>query len=186
MDLLYTDTSTLINDRWLLKDQQLQKLVMSMPSDWSFKNFTDTFSKNRFDHQLYQRSFLHVVTETVFKYPSTFVSEKTIKPIANKRPFIMIGPPGSLKNLHSIGFKTFNNFWDEGYDDIEDPELILIAAVDIIEKICNYSIPELQNLCISMKDVLEYNFNYYINDFKKNELKKLEQEIIKNLKPRYV
>ena len=137
------------------------------------------------DNALYQQSFLHVVTETVFNYPMFFPSEKTAKPLLNKRPFVMVGPPGSLKNLKSIGFKTFSDFWSEDYDTIADPELRIMAIVDIIEWVCAQSVDDLQSLCVRMKDVLNYNFTYYVNEFEISQLIKLEQACIENLKPRY-
>ena len=32
-----------------------------------------------------------------------------------------IKPKGILKQIRSHGFKTFGEFWDESYDDIDDP-----------------------------------------------------------------
>ena len=117
-------------------DNQLRAVVDSCPSNMMFKNFEDNWHQHSIDPALFQQGFLHVVTETVYNYPSTFVSEKTIKPIVNKRPFVLVGPPGSLKNLHNLGFKTFSQFWPEDYDQIHDNEKRLCAIVDIVEMIC--------------------------------------------------
>lgn len=184
MNLIYPAPTTIVNNNWLLKNQYLQQTIEMVSDEIPFTNFEDTYSNLFFDHELYQQSFLQVISETVFNYPTTFITEKTMKPIANKRPFVIVGPAGSLIQLHQLGFKTFGNFWDEGYDQIEDPDQRLLAVVDVIESICNYSISELQDLCIKMSDVLNYNFAYYINDFKNNELVKFEQACIENLKPR--
>ena len=91
-----------------------------------------------------------------------------------------------LQYLHNLGFKTFSDFWSEDYDSINDPEERLLAVVDVIEFVCKHSIKELQDLCIKMESVLNYNFEYYVNEFKNNELKKFELACIENLKPRYV
>ena len=56
---------------------------------------------------------------------------------------------------------------------------------EIVKYVYNKSIEELQTLCKDMESILEYNFNYYVNDFRKNELNKLEEACIENLKPRY-
>ena len=97
----------------------------------------------------------------------------------------MIGPHGSLANLRSLGFKTFHDYWNEDYDIIADPGDRIKAVVDVIDWVCSRSISELQTLCKSMKDVLNYNFNFYVNEFKKQELEKFEKSCIENLKPRY-
>jgi hypothetical protein len=184
-DLLHTSTHTRINDKWAINNTLLRNIVNNYPANTKFRNFNNTFSHNQMDNALYQQCFLQVITETVCVYPVTFFSEKTAKPLLNKRPFVMIGPAGSLSNLRSLGFKTFSDFWSEEYDTIDKADVRITAVVDIIEWVCTRSINELQSLCVGMEDVLNYNFNYYVNDFKKNQLGRFEDECIKNLQPRY-
>jgi hypothetical protein len=184
IDLISVSTQTRINERWTLHDDKLRAIVNSYPGDLPFKNFKDQWDQYSVDSTFFQQGFLHVVTETVYNYPSTFVSEKTIKPIVNKRPFVLIGPPGSLRNLHNLGFKTFSQFWSEDYDSIIDNEKRLCAVIDVIESLCQKSISDLQTLCSSMEDVLNYNFNYHVNDFRHLQLNMFEQMCIKNLQPR--
>ena len=183
--MLQTSTNTRVNEKWVVHDDRIRQTIDKFPTDTRFKNFNDVYSTNGMDNALYQQCFLQVVTETVFHYPVTFFSEKTTKPILNKRPFVMIGPHGSLANLRSLGFKTFHDYWNEDYDIIADPGDRIKAVVDVIDWVCSRSISELQTLCKSMKDVLNYNFNFYVNEFKKQELEKFEKSCIENLKPRY-
>lgn len=178
-------TQSRINDKWLLSNDTLKKIVNDFPVNQKIVNFADNFSIVGMDPLLYQQGFLQVVTETVFNYPVTFFSEKTMKPIVNKRPFVILGAVGSLARLRSLGFKTFSDFWSEDYDTIDNPEKRINLVVEIIESICIQSIEELQVLCESMSDVLNYNYEYYVNDFKKNQLNQFEQLCIQNLYPRY-
>jgi len=170
LNLINIDSSQRINDKWYLHDINLQKIVSNFPAESTFKNFIDTYTTIGYDHQLYQQSFLQVVTETVYNYPVCYISEKTIKPIVNKRPFVILGPVHSLKCLQSLGFRTFDNFWDESYDDIASPENRLIAVFDIINDICQKSLSDLQSLCKDMENTLNYNFEFYKNSFMCNEL----------------
>jgi hypothetical protein len=183
--LIYTNTKTRINDLWFLHNNQLQDIVNLFPTDSSFKNFVDHYTFTQNDHALFQQGFLQIVTETVYDYPAIFYSEKTFKPIVNKRPFVMLGTPGSIKKLQDMGFKTFSNWWNEDYDNIQDPEKRLLSVFEIIKSVYNKSIEELQTLCNDMDDILEYNFNFYIKDFKYAELKKFEEACIENLKLRH-
>lgn len=185
LNLLYTSPSTRINEKWVIKDNRLREIVDGYPSDSKFKNFKDNFTIAGMDNLLYQSCFLQVVTETVYNYPVTFFSEKTAKPLLNKRPFVILGPVGSLLALQELGFKTFSAYWSEEYDKITDLESRMLAVVDIIEWVSTQSIATLQSLCIKMQDVLNYNFNYYVNDFKQNQLIHFEEACIKNLEPRY-
>jgi hypothetical protein len=186
IDFIYAVNRLRINERWFVRDEQLKNIIAEFPQESKILNFEDTYTTNGMDNDLYQQGFLQVVTESVYHYPSAFISEKTSKPLLNKRPFVILGPTGSLKQLHNLGFKTFSAFWSEEYDTINDPEKRLLAVTDVIEYVCNHSIDELKSLCIKMESVLNYNFDYYVNEFKNNESKKFELACIENLKPRYV
>lgn len=183
--LIYTNNRDCIDDQWFLHNDQLQDIVNSFPSDSSFKNFVDHYTVFENDHALFQQAFLTIVTETVYNYPTIFSSEKTFRPILNKRPFVIVGAPGSIKKLQDLGFLTFGDFWNEDYDGILDPEKRLLSVFEIVKSVYNKSIEELQILCNDMGDILEHNFNLYINDFKPAQLKKFEEACIENLKPRH-
>ena len=185
VDLIHTSTRTRINEKWLLNSQQLIQVVNDFRSGEKILNFEDTFTQHSMDRSLFQQCFLQIVTETTYHYPVTFFSEKTTKPILNKRPFVIVGSVGSLSNLKTLGFKTFSDFWNEDYDNILDPSDRIMAIFDIIQSVCNMSVNELQSLCVEMSDVLNYNFNYYVNDFKKTQLSQFEAACIKNLQPRH-
>lgn len=180
--LIYPYPLTRSNDFWIINDiAARERVTNTVPDSYVLKNFIDSYSYMGCDYELFQLAFLHLVTETVFDYPTTFITEKSFKPIANKRPFIIVGAPGTIANLRELGFRTFSDFWDESYDTIIDPTQRMLAIITIIRFICNKSISELQDLCIQMQPVLNYNFDYYINSFNSSELLKLEQACIRNL-----
>ena len=56
-------------------------------------------------------------SETLFD-ESIFLSEKICKPILSLHPFIIVGSPRMLQKLHQLGFKTFEPFISEKYDDV--------------------------------------------------------------------
>lgn len=76
-------------------------------------NVLDLYNKTK-------ESFCSLVTESRFNSPLPNFSEKTIRVISAGRPFILLAPAGTLKLLKDLGFKTFEKFWYEGYDDIKD------------------------------------------------------------------
>ena len=83
------------------------------------------------------------------------ITEKTYKAMLLKMPFIIIGQPGSLKFLKSLGYKTFNHMWSEQYDDITDP---LTRMNKIKELILNLSKVDLKTIISDNYDTLEYNY----------------------------
>jgi len=133
-------------------------------------------------------SFLHVVTETCFWEEKTHLTEKIFKPIVAKQPFVLLGCANNLEYLRSYGFKTFDQFWDESYDTIEDPMHRLQAVVNIVENICAMSLNELYILQQKMSEILEHNYNWFYNqEFIDNCWKELKDNLksaIAQLPPR--
>lgn len=121
----------------------------------------------------FAKSFLYVSTETVFDYPNQLVSEKIFKSFINRRPFVVVGPPNTLKRLHELGFKTFDRIIDESYDTIIDPSERMLAVVNIISNISKKSVAELRDLANTIEDIIEYNYDYYCNHYCKTDLNRL-------------
>jgi len=88
-----------------------------------------------FESKWYDDTYFTVVVETAVdrltditkeitgqrseEYPcDVFVTEKTFKPIAFQHPFIILGMPGTLDFLHTNGFETYENIFDERYDSV--------------------------------------------------------------------
>lgn len=86
----------------------------------------------RFHANFYQKVGLDIVVETVLQYPYNFVTEKTYRPLANARPFVVLGPVHTLSFLKSLGFLTFSSIIDEAYDDVSDPELRFNAVCKVV------------------------------------------------------
>ena len=99
------------------------------------------------------------------------------------QPFIIFGAYGYLKYLQLLGFKTFNGFIDESYDDIKNNQQRYIKVCSEIERISNLPIDELHNWYISIKDILINNRNHLLEFadkiiFKDN-LEKIQKKWIK-------
>ncbi len=123
-------------------------------------------SKNDFDTTLtlgkkefYLDSCINIVTETTFNANELFISEKILKPILHYQPFIVMGSVNYLSELQKIGFKTFSNFWDESYDDIEDPTQRYQAIIKLILELNSKSIEEFNELYQKTKDICIHNNN---------------------------
>ena len=64
---------------------------------------------------IYQNSWYSIVAETN-PTNSNFLTEKTAKPLFEKKLFVLFGSQGLLARLHSQGYKTFSSIIDESYD----------------------------------------------------------------------
>lgn len=69
------------------------------------------------DH--YHRFDIEIVCETYCRGSCFFPTEKTVRPLLFHKPIIVYGPRHFLRNLRSQGFRTWNDQWDESYDDLE-------------------------------------------------------------------
>jgi len=91
------------------------------------------------------------------------VTEKSLRPMRYRKPFILIGQPYTLKALQDIGYKTFHPFIDESYDNETDNQKRFIMAMIELEKLCNKSLDELKEFNSRIDHILEHNYNHIDN-----------------------
>ena len=106
-------------------------------------------------------TFLHVITETCYWERKCHLTEKTFKPVVLKQPFVLVGCAHNLEYFKSYGFQTFDRWWDESYDHIEDPVQRLQALANIVEYISSLTLGQLTTMLHEMEPVLEYNFKLF-------------------------
>jgi hypothetical protein len=125
--------------------------------------------------------FLNIVTETLFDMDSIFLSEKTYKPIYLCQPFIIFGNPYSLKKLKELGYKTFDKWWDESYDNEMDVNKRFVKIVNILEQISEWDMDMCFEIKKEMQDILIHN---YKNMFKTDEIYNLFNILKTDIKPK--
>ncbi len=105
---------------------------------------------------------VQIVTETVFDTDAVgYITEKSYKPFVLKQPFVMFAPAYTLATLQDMGFKTFDSYWDESYDQIEDTHLRYASAWNTVQEICKWDLVTLENNLHGMQDILEYNYDRF-------------------------
>lgn len=114
-----------------------------------------------FNPEWYDCTVYSIVSETVTyaKY-QLHVTEKVFKPIAYYHPFVVWGQQGYLQYLHELGFETFENLFDESYDQEPDQDRRLAKIVD---NIVNFSSVDHDALT---QQKLEHNRNLFYNQEK--------------------
>jgi hypothetical protein len=117
---------------------------------YDFSNFDPyrpaVLSKNHYNSlgwtlplKLFNTSRFNLVVETSQIPGDHHVTEKTLRPLIIGQPFVVYASPGHLKNLRSLGFRTFHDLWDEGYDDIENYALRVSTLVDLLNDLKNFN-----------------------------------------------
>lgn len=106
----------------------------------------------------YKSSLISVVTETNFLENEISMTEKSIKPVKEKHPFIIVGVKGTLKAYHNLGYKTFSDFWSEEYDSIENSWERLREIVRVCREISEWTDDKILDFKKQVKPILDYNF----------------------------
>lgn len=108
--------------------------------------------------EFYSDFLIDIVAETWTNGRSFYPTEKTIRPMLLKKPFIIMGSKDFLAYLRQLGFWTFEHFWDEHYDGFDNRDRFL-AIVKLIDALAKKSKAELFDMYCSMQYVLEHNYN---------------------------
>lgn len=101
--------------------------------------------------------FANIISETRFNSPFNYISEKSLKPIQARRPFIMLGPAGNLKMMQDFGFQTFDRWWDESYDSEPNPNKRFEMVYEIVKRILSKDSEQLKYQLKEMEPVLKHN-----------------------------
>lgn len=118
-----------------------------------------------------------IVLETLFDDPRIYLTEKSLRPIACRQPFILMAPAGSLQYLKDYGFKTFDSIIDESYDAIEHPVKRMEAVIAQMRIIAGWTQQEKEDNLKKIDSVLAHNqrlffsdvfWNYVVDEFKRN------------------
>ena len=92
-----------------------------------------------------------------------FITEKTTRPMLNLHPQIIYCCTGTLEHLKKLGYQTFSNYWNEDYDNEENPEIKVSMITDVIKELQNKSIEELHEMYWDMMPILKHNQSLLIN-----------------------
>ena len=107
----------------------------------------------------YKESFCVIINETRFFQSTTVISEKIINAILNKKFFILVAPPHTLAYLKIFGFKTFDNWIDESYDNETCHNTRLNKIFNLIDYINSKNINDLIVMQKKMTSILLHNYN---------------------------
>ena len=147
-----------------------QKILGMLPKQAEFEPH-DNVSGNeipihhdrKFSLKWPQKCRVNIITESQARdliiehtppHPVRFLTEKTFKAMAWGMPFLFVGNQHGLQRIRDLGFKTFPEWFDESYDELDNYNLRIQGMFDSYEKFLSekHSIDEIRNS-------LEHNFN---------------------------
>jgi hypothetical protein len=112
--------------------------------------------------RVYKNFLVDVVAETFTTGDCFFITEKTVRPMLLKKPMIVMGPKDFLGYLRQMGFKTFNDFWDEDYDGFAEQNRYQ-KILDLIDNIAQQPIDVLVDMHQRMRPILDHNYNLLVS-----------------------
>jgi len=116
--------------------------------------FKGNFASQYISKHIQESSWYSVVAQTLDDNRIFFPTEKTGKAMMSSKPFIVLSGKHFLKNLRSIGFKTFHPVIDESYDLIDSIELRTRAAYSSFIELQKQDPIEVRK---KLQDVLDHN-----------------------------
>jgi hypothetical protein len=140
-------------------------------------NVHDSAASADYNNLDYQNSIIEVVLETLFDDTRHYLTEKILRPIACKQPFILASTPGSLQYLRDYGFRTFHEFIDETYDTVTDPLERINAIAHEMQRISALTTDQKNQLIQNIQPIVEHNQKLFfsqqfhdsvVSEFKKN------------------
>jgi hypothetical protein len=125
---------------------------------------------------VYNQTAYTVVAETNYDNHYSFYTEKIVKPILAERLFVVFSSRHYLKNLRSLGFKTFDGIIDESYDDMEDYD----ARFKLVCEQIKYLISQPQeDILARTRPITEHNKRVMLTtDWHGNVLKSLQEFLL--------
>lgn len=161
--LLSWDYSVIESAGALLKELPLELMSSSGYTKFNGYYYDDTLTN------LYQDIFVDLVVESHVAGNTFFPTEKIVRPMLLKKPFIVFGSKNYLEYLRQMGFRTFSDFWDEDYDgyDYKDRYNKIIKLINWIDSL---SVEHLESMYWDMQYSLEHNYNLLVNKSYRNKI----------------
>jgi len=120
-------------------------------------NLASSSSSADYNSQDYLTAGVEVVLETLFDDGRLHLTEKSLRPIACGRPFMLAATAGSLEYLKSYGFETFDGLIDESYDLVQNPLQRLHAIAKEMQRISELSATAKLELWYKLYEIAKRN-----------------------------
>jgi hypothetical protein len=140
---------------WL--DQMLWSYRDQLLPDDNYHGDSADVNQRFMNPHWYNDTCVSLVVETDQFDPGWIVTEKTYKPCAYYQPMLIIGQVGALKLIKNQGFESFDNVFDESYDQETDFEKRLHMVVENLNRISKESYSDLTWA------KLKHNHNHFFN-----------------------
>jgi len=124
-------------------------------TDHSYK--PGSYNQNNSLAHLYQDIFVDLVAEPIYEGTSFYPTEKIARAMLCRRPFIVMASKYYVHYLRQMGFKTFDQWWDESYD-CYDSNIRYHKILKLIDQLASNKY-QIEKYYHDMQQVLTHNYN---------------------------
>lgn len=121
--------------------KEIKRWSKSLPLIVDRKDFKINWAHaTKFDH-IHDQTIFQIVNETLvdnFDNTSLFYSEKTFRPISCFQPFVIYGQQGCNHYLRTLGYKTYEDWFDLSFDHEYDYIKRYQKLLTVVEDTCKY------------------------------------------------
>jgi len=142
-----------------------------LPKDYEV-DYPKRGSDQNLDMKHYNDSKYSIISEANDTNNEIFMTEKIWKPIIAQQVFVVHGNHLYLQKLRELGFKSFNNYFDESYDLEPNKQKRIDKIVSLIKELKQ---KDWRDLYLQTKALRQHNYNLFFNK------EKLQNEINKTL-----
>jgi hypothetical protein len=129
----------------------------------------------------YHQSWFSVVTETEMLGRPCRITEKALKPLLNFHPLLFFGSPGSLELLRGYGFRTFEGFFHEAYDQKHGVRRRFEMAYREVQRLCALDEAELARLEQQVEAAVIHNARHALVDLPRLFRERFDPQLVRDL-----
>ena len=153
----------------LIFSQEVKKL------DYALRTSEGTAGYHSVNYEHHANTNLSIITESIFnehcfsdvknndggtiEVLGILITEKTVRTMLARHPFIMVSKSLTLQSLREQGFKTFDGIIDESYDLIENDIERITAICNEIKRLNNFTEEQWIEFRQQTREITEHNFN---------------------------
>jgi hypothetical protein len=146
-----------------ISKSELASLSQSSPSILDRSDF-DVNWVNDMPVDLFKSTIMSLVGETLERShqgTTLFYSEKTFKPMLFNHPILIFGQPNTNKFLSTLGYKTYDCYFDLDFDNVEDFRSRLESQITNLEvlndSLCSMNSKQKLDWFMQGKDIILHN-----------------------------
>lgn len=157
------NTSYPILKNFTSKSPKIQEFIQSPDIKKSLESTYGYLSRSDL-----KKGDIHLALEAYFSndlvsYP--YVTEKSIRSITLKKPFLVVGQKGTLNEIRRKGYKTFHPIIDESYDLIDDNDERFFSVLQQFSNIIRLPEKEYIKFLSKLEDTVSYNYEIFKKKF---------------------